>query len=303
MGTLSPPALLPAPGATNTSANLTASDVTEMLRAHYLPESRPPSGAFVQEIESPSGRRRADALWVPLTRAGGTGIIGHEVKVSRADVLAELADPTKAEDWSRYCTRWWLTISDPRLVDGLDVPEAWGIMSPPSGRRRRSMTILREAPKLTPDEPGVAFRRVLSAVHFREQDQIRTLKHEAKYEQEKIQRLERQLEEARLNAAGAYVSTDARRAVAIVSAVEKASVDGENTWFRIGQDNVTDQDFIDALINLGRTRHATQMLGRELDRLIRSTRDLVDPFASVLKILEQTRVPSTATPKELARAH
>lgn len=85
----------------STQPLIRAGDLVAMLRRHYLPEGRPPGGIFAGEIESPDGRRRADALWAPWSIAGGAGIVGHEVKVSRSDVLTELADPMKAEPWAR----------------------------------------------------------------------------------------------------------------------------------------------------------------------------------------------------------
>lgn len=129
---------------------LTAKDMTALLNAHYVPENKPSVGIFAAEIGSPDGKRFADAIWQSTTRSGGMLLVGHEIKVSRADVMIELADPSKAESWMQYCDQWWLTISDPKLIDGLIIPETWGVMSPPSGRRKRSMTIIKEAPMLRP---------------------------------------------------------------------------------------------------------------------------------------------------------
>lgn len=52
---------------------------------------------------------------------------GHEIKVSRADWLTELRDPGKAETFRRYCTHWWLVVSDKSIVRD-DLPEGWGLM-------------------------------------------------------------------------------------------------------------------------------------------------------------------------------
>lgn len=56
-------------------------------------------------------------------------IHGFEVKVSRSDWLAELADPTKAEAWARHCHYFWLVASDKSIVRG-DLPEGWGLLVP-----------------------------------------------------------------------------------------------------------------------------------------------------------------------------
>lgn len=147
---------------------LAASDVVAMLRRHYLPEGRAAGGIFAAEIESPDGRRRADAIWAPWSMTAGDELVGHEVKVARSDVLAELADPMKADPWLGYCSRWYLVLARPALVDGLDVPESWGIMAPPSGRRTRSMTVIRPAPKLKHGDTASGWRRIATWDHNRQ---------------------------------------------------------------------------------------------------------------------------------------
>ncbi|GJF06584.1 hypothetical protein [Pseudonocardia sp. D17] len=145
----------------------TARDVIAMLRRHYLPEGRQPSGIFAPEIQAPTSTRRADLIWQDVTIAGKGQLVGHEVKVSRADVLAELADPMKADAWMRYCDAWWLVLSDAALIDGVDVPELWGVMAPPSGRRTRSMTIVRPAPRLKPADKAPAFETIAKWTFWR----------------------------------------------------------------------------------------------------------------------------------------
>jgi len=144
---------------------LTSHDVIELLRNQYIAPSKPAGGYFCAELPDPTGKRRADLIWVPTTWQERGQIIGHEVKVSRADVVAELADPTKADAWARYCDRWWLVVSDSALIDGLPIPDNWGVMAPPSGRRRRTMTIVKDAPKLSPADKALAFANVITRLH------------------------------------------------------------------------------------------------------------------------------------------
>ncbi|MFD4957130.1 hypothetical protein [Microbacterium sp. NPDC058389] len=144
----------------------TAKDMIEMLRAHYIAPSKPAGGYFVPELTAPHSNRRADLIWLPLTSQERGRIIGHEVKVSRADIIQELADPTKADAWARYCSQWWLVVSDPDLLFGLAVPEHWGIMAPPSGRLRRSMTVVRPAPELRPEDRADALGTILARMFF-----------------------------------------------------------------------------------------------------------------------------------------
>lgn len=59
---------------------------------------------------------------------GVASVIGHEIKVSRADYLAELRHLTKADAWSRYCNYWWIVA--PKGVVRADLPDGWGLLVP-----------------------------------------------------------------------------------------------------------------------------------------------------------------------------
>ena len=60
----------------------------------------------------------------PSTQA----IHGHEVKVSRADWLAELKCPEKSERIKRFCNHWWLVVSDQSIVRDGELPDDWGLI-------------------------------------------------------------------------------------------------------------------------------------------------------------------------------
>lgn len=129
----------------------TATDMVDMLRRHYEPPpSKPMGGAFITEIQAPHSLRRADALWCPVTTGNRGQIIGHEIKISRSDLITELRDPHKADTWLKYCHRWWLVISDERFLEGLDIPAEWGILVPPKRANTRFMHVVQKAPTLTP---------------------------------------------------------------------------------------------------------------------------------------------------------
>lgn len=147
---------------------VTAGSITEALRRDYIRKPEMPAGVFMAEVGSPDGNRRADALYIPAV--GGNGIIGHEIKVSRSDVLAELADPHKAEAWKQYCVRWWLVVAEPGLVEGLEIPDDWGIKCPPTQKNRRQFTVLRPAPKLDPIPLGRALGRIATVWAYRQRD-------------------------------------------------------------------------------------------------------------------------------------
>jgi hypothetical protein len=71
------------------------------------------------------GDRSADALALSTWPSQGICLHGFEVKRSRSDLLKELRDETKAAAFKRYCHYWWLTISDTKLAEGVEVPDSW----------------------------------------------------------------------------------------------------------------------------------------------------------------------------------
>lgn len=249
---------------------LTATDVKAMLTRHYLPENRPPAGILGFEVGSPDGKRNADALWVPMTLAGGRTIVGHEIKVSRADVAAELADLTKADAWARYCDQWWLTVSDPKLVEGLDIPEHWGIMAPPSGRRTRSMTVIREAPKLKPIDQAPAFHRFLCWREHRTAEHLSRLEHTANHREKEANRLRRQLEQERLSGGTGVVDRNIELAIEVIRLVRAE----HHGWDR----GVEESRLIaDAILDRRRVEIATDDLRRHAQGLLRTLRNEIEP--------------------------
>ena len=93
-------------------------------------------------------RRTADYIAMDLWPNYGKSLdlIGHEVKVSRADWLSELRDPDKAETLKMHMDRWYLVVSDPAIVKPGELPEGWGLMVA-SGVGLRVTAL---APKLNP---------------------------------------------------------------------------------------------------------------------------------------------------------
>lgn len=236
-------------------------DVLAMLRRHYLPEGRPPGGVFAPEIQSPDGRRRADLIWLPTTIAGGRGLVGHEIKVSRSDVIAELADPTKADPWSRLCDRWWLVVAEPELVEGLDIPEAWGIMAPPSGRRTRSMTVLRPAPQLDPVDRTPGVERLAAWMHYRHHDT--EARQQRLLDAAKGDIAVRDAEIRRLKAAtvGHRIDPRADRIAAILSIID-ATGRHEDLW-----GTIEPQVIARVILDTEHARHAIDGARRALERL------------------------------------
>jgi len=257
----------------------TSHDVLTMLRRHYSPESKPPAGVLYPEVGSPCGRRRADAIWAPLVSSAGIGLVGHEIKVTRSDVLTELADPAKADPWQRFCTRWWLTVSDPALVDGLTLPESWGVLAPPSGRRTRTMTVLHPAPLLKPMEPAVAWRRLLARQALDEEGRMA-------------------YREVRVSAAEKRLAED-QQLLREQQHQSRRETGPEDEWSRMVLDKMkavaaphylSDADAADALVeaasDLRNARMAARQVTAAAQQRARLLRNLVAPFGQALDELD-----------------
>jgi len=239
-----------------------AHELTSMLRRHYLPENRPPSGFFAAEVESPDGKRRADALWVSTIRSTAYGLVGHELKVSRSDLLVELADPAKCDPWMQYCDQWWLVVSDPALIEGLDIPETWGIMAPPSGRLRRSMTVLRPGPRLHPIDQAPGLRRLLSWQMHHYGSRTANAEYQIERATRERDELRRQLDD-RANAA-IHVHPETKR---ISELIRKAhsQLRANETWLS----HIDDDVIVMALADAAATRDLARSLRSRIRNLLK----------------------------------
>jgi hypothetical protein len=85
---------------------------------------------------------------------------GFEVKVSRSDWLTELADPTKAEAWARYCHYFWLVASD-RAIVREDLPDGWGMLVPHGTSLRVAVKPRRRDPLQLPHSAVVSIARAV----------------------------------------------------------------------------------------------------------------------------------------------
>jgi hypothetical protein len=254
---------------TQAAVPATAQAVTDLLRRHYLPEGRTVAGIFAPEIGSPDGSRRADLIWAPTTIAGGAGLVGHEIKVSRADVQAELGDPAKADSWAKYCARWWLVVSDPRLISGLDVPTAWGVMAPPSGRRTRSMTILRPAPKLTPVNATPAWRRIAAWQLYSGQARLDAVRLENKQLQQRLDVHRRREAQAGLDAR----YRDDPRSTRLQNILQKLETAAHQAhlWHDLPDDAI-----VSALLDLNATSEAIRDTRYQVTRLLQQVETLTN---------------------------
>ena len=119
----------------------TTGELLGLLKRHYVKPGAPlPGGIFLPEVGWNGGNGGGcDAIWVGFTSSSGRILVGHELKVSRSDWLAELSKPGKADAWADQCHAWWLVVSDPAIVHEGELPAGWGLMSP--GRSRTRMQV------------------------------------------------------------------------------------------------------------------------------------------------------------------
>lgn len=115
----------------------TASDVCDALDRKYKQHIPGPQGEgwmALREARAGAGfagnNGRCDFLAINTWHGRGLQVIGHEVKVSRADWNAELASPEKAEVFGRYCRRWWV-VMPAKLASEVrhEVPPTWGLLA------------------------------------------------------------------------------------------------------------------------------------------------------------------------------
>lgn len=259
----------------------TAKDMLEMLRAHYRgTPSKPMPGYLADEIQAPNSARRADALWLPLDGYRRGQIIGHEIKVARSDVMAELADPMKAEAWGQYCDAWWLVVPDVALLRDLDIPDGWGIMTPPSAKSRskRLMTVVRAAPARKPNRDREPYATILSRIYFNGDDQGSLLRHAtSRYQRAEdllaIERTRAQEAEQRLREAGMSQSphaqaleTRVRRVLDLIVSRWNLPNQAELTYQAIrALAETTDEEVVAAIVDLARARGAAKELAREVE--------------------------------------
>lgn len=117
----------------------------EILMAMY---SRYEHGKYVIIPEAPqanAGGRRCDAIAIGVWGSTGNEIIGHEIKVSRADWQKELEDPTKCEAFTKHCHRWYIT-APTGLISPDELRPAWGLLEYSTAGK---LKVRRQAEKVT----------------------------------------------------------------------------------------------------------------------------------------------------------
>jgi hypothetical protein len=107
------------------------SDLLARLQRHHIKPGPMPGGVFVPECGiNGNVQTRADALYVGFTSTSGRILVGHEIKVSRADWRKELDTAGKADFWADNCHAWYVVAPSIEVVPPEELPHGWGLMVP-----------------------------------------------------------------------------------------------------------------------------------------------------------------------------
>ncbi len=128
----------------------------DLVRQLYPPKDMSLSHVVIEEVAPGTGwsgtSRWADVLALGVWPSKGLTLDGFEIKASRADLRRELADLEKHRAVARYCTAWWLVVWNERVIEGLQIPEDWGVMvTAETDWEERELKVLRPAPKREPE--------------------------------------------------------------------------------------------------------------------------------------------------------
>lgn len=238
-------------------------ELTERLKRHYVGDPAKPEwngGIFIAEvgINGYGQQRRCDAIYAGFTSASGRLLVGHEVKVSRSDWLAELKKVGKADFWHDNCHQWWLVVADQSIVHDGELPEGWGLMVPGgNGKGIKKITAARTRADVEPS--WTAMRSILSRFDTERVALIAAARHALD------RRHQDNLQSLRLEMAGTdgshRESPDYQRLVALLSRV-RSTMRAQGMY-----GEPTDDDIVATMVDLAEAR---SVLG-DLDRQIEST--------------------------------
>jgi hypothetical protein len=278
----------PAPPA----VTLTAGQLLDALRRHYIGPEPLPGGVFLTELQVPDREehtvRRADAVYLSFTRARGHAIDVHEVKVTRGDFLRELDRPQKAEAWWKYSSRWWIVSPHPTITPPDLLPEGWGLMCP--GRRGRRFTVI-QAPAVR--HPTVDLTLLIELAKRLDLDRAR-LVGQAEREAEYARR-ELQLQAKREERLTGPTDEQQRRleALADLERLTGVRLTAPGSWHPAGR---TAEEFAAALrLAMGTVTARTEAvrhldhLQRQVDATLNVARRLAEELAQARATLGETR--------------
>ncbi len=114
---------------------LTEPEMFELLGKHLGASQNSDNGPSVIVVPSVrsaaafDARRTLDAISMSMWPSRGMLIEGYEIKCDRGDVLRELKNPQKAEEFMPMLDRFWLVVADKGMVHDGELPPSWGLIA------------------------------------------------------------------------------------------------------------------------------------------------------------------------------
>lgn len=278
-----------------TGSTMTARELVDRLRTHYLPPPKTPAGVpitaeqllpgavLLTEVPAPAAGRRIDVLVVNLTHAR-QGLDGFEVKVSRGDWQAELANPAKADPWFAATHRWWVAAPSTDVVRPEELPAGWGLMVPSP----RSATRMKAVVRADTREPEVGWPLLWEIVKKIDRGRAGECAELAEQIRQQVLSQAREQVKHALAEAGQRASADAGVEVAVGAALAEVTglpvrrlrraLERPSPWLREALRAVFTADE-------GRTGVTTEELARHTRRLVDEHEQALSTLIGVLAVL------------------
>lgn len=271
-------------------------DLLERLRRHYIKPGSMPGGIFVPECGINGGpQTRADALYVGFTSTSGRVLVGHELKVSRADWRRELDHAGKADFWADNCHQWIIVAPGPDVVPKEEVPHGWGLMYPNARTTTRMDVVVKPVTHADRQPEWNAVRSIMARL-----DTLRA-QHDAQVERtarEKAQEEARQ-QIARAAERAEGLSPEQRQRLEVLDRLEKL-VGAEITYYvwddkggeKVGADTVAAALRLAICgkdLGLEGDRYAAHQLESIADRLLKGLAAYEDARTGLLELIGTKR--------------
>lgn len=134
------------------SAAYTERSLLDLLWQKHTPRhGNGPRWAMAEHVRDQAGfnaSRTLDAIVMDTWPSTGLALHGFEIKCSRSDWKRELAQPWKADAFTRRLDYFWV-VAPSGVVQRDELPERWGLMEP--HKHGLSLRTVVKARKLDPD--------------------------------------------------------------------------------------------------------------------------------------------------------
>lgn len=246
---------------------VTAADLLDRLRRHYLKPGPMPGGVFLDEVglNDPVQQRRVDALHVGFTGTSGKLLTGHEIKASRGDWLHELDQPAKADLWADQCHAWYL-VTPRDLVHRNELPHGWGLMVPHLRTTNRMEIVVRAAVHTERQPSWLTVRSILANYDSRFHAEVREARSAA--ERKAVEAVSKRYADAR---AATLLTQDERDAKTLLQEIaQRMKSDTGRSWVHVDVPAVAA-----AVVDLDQTRAAARRISHQLNEVVRAVAGLL----------------------------